>query len=36
MATEGHLFGINLEDSPEANERLPKNTPTLGDVISVD
>ena len=36
MATEGHLFEMNLEDSPEAIERLPKNTPTLGDVISLD
>ncbi len=36
MATEGHLFEMNLEDSPEAIERLPKNTPTLGNVIALD
>jgi uncharacterized protein (TIGR00159 family) len=36
MATEGHLFEMNLEDSPEAIERLPKNTPALDDVISLD
>ena len=36
MATEGHLFEMNLEDSPEAIERLPKNPPKLGDVISLD
>jgi uncharacterized protein (TIGR00159 family) len=36
MATEGHLFEMNLEDSPEAIERLPKVTPALDDVISLD
>ncbi len=36
MVTEGHLFEMNLEDSPEAIERLPKSTPALGDVISLD
>jgi len=36
MATEGQLFEMNLEDSPEAIERLPKNTPALDDVISLD
>ena len=36
MATEGQLFEMNLGDSPEAIERLPKNAPALGDVISLD
>ncbi len=36
MATEGHLFQMNIEDSPEAIERLPRNSPALDDVISLD
>ena len=36
MATEGQLFEMNLQDSAEAIERLPKNTPALDDVISLD
>ena len=36
MATEGQLFEMNLGDSPEAIERLPKNAPALGAVISLD
>jgi diadenylate cyclase len=36
MATEGQLFEMNLEDGPEAIERLSKNTPTLDDVMSLD
>ena len=36
MATKGHLFEMNLEDSPEAIERLPRNSPALDDVISLD